>query len=152
MVDDINIRIHIDDSELKTAKAEAEEYEEETPKMIEDVETKAKVSFRQVMLMARGAYMLTAGIIRATGGTVSTMFRMAISAFISAAAVMYPLLSAQAMLPGQQIQAGIGIGNLMIALMAIEAARTQQEGMARQLMAINTSLHGMSMMLGSYYS
>lgn len=151
MVDKIDIIVEVDTSELEAAEEKAEEIIETQEETIEEVEKKAHMSFNKVMLMARGAYMITAGIIRATGGTVSTMFRMAISAAISTAAFMYPLLTAESLTPGMQVQAAIGLINLAIAMEAIGMAARQQQELARGMMAINTTLHGMSMMLGSYY-
>lgn len=150
MVDKIDVIVEVDTSELEEAELKAQEILEEADKVTEEVQQKAKMSFNQVMLMARGAYMVTAGLIRATGGTVSTVFRMVISAAISAVATLYPILTAQLTTP-MAIQASIGLINLGIAGIAIDAAIRKQAELSRGMMAINTTLHGMSMMVGSYY-
>jgi hypothetical protein len=151
MSEEINIHIHIDDTEVEETDKKVEELQSKAAKVTEDVEREANISFNKVMLMARGSYMMMAGLIRASGGAVSSIFRMTVSAAISTVAVLTPLLQAEAVTPGMQIQAAIGLTNLGLATAAIIAASTKQAELSHQLMGITTSLHGISMMLGSFY-
>jgi vacuolar-type H+-ATPase subunit H len=150
MVDEITVHINVDDSEVEEADQKVEDLKEKAEKITEEVEEKASYSYNKVMLMARGAYMATAGLIRATGGTVSAIFRMAVSAAISAVAVFRPIIAAEAVTPGMQVQAAIGSANLLLAMMAIASATKKRSEVSHQILAISTALHGVSMMLSSY--
>ena len=70
ITENIEIEVTVDTSELDEAEAKSKKVLAETKETIEEVENQTKISFNKVMLAARGAYMMAAGIIRATGGTV----------------------------------------------------------------------------------
>lgn len=121
---------------------------ENQKQLIETIEEKSKKSFNEVLTMARAGWMATQAIVKASGGTISTMFASTIQMAFSMVAILTPLLTAKAA-AGDYLSAALGFAEIMATLMATGAAMGQQleaEQAAREAMAI---INSVGILLGS---
>lgn len=132
----IDIDVYPSMRKLDTVEAKRQEVEE----AVEKTEEESKISFNQVMALARTAWVMTSNIVRASGGTIDTVFRLIVQTAISGASVIAPLLTATAATPGGYIQAMIGFSNLMIMTMAIGQAQKAREASMTRFRAAQYTL------------
>ena len=75
------------------------------------VEIESKFTFNKVMAGVHAVWLATQGLIRAAGGTVSTVFRALIGTVLGSITVLAPLFGAMELTPGMQIQAVLGLAS-----------------------------------------
>ncbi|MFX1371333.1 MAG: hypothetical protein ACFFCE_05690 [Promethearchaeota archaeon] len=126
---------------LDEVENKRQQVETATNKTVQEVEEKTTYAYQKVLSMARSSYLAGAAFVRATGTSVSYFFTSLISAGISAISLLTPILTAEAVTPGMQIQAAIGFLNIGIATTALIAAQLEQSKIAQQLASANEGLH-----------
>ncbi len=116
-----------------------------------NVEATTAKSTRNMIGLARNAYMTLVGMSRVMGMGISTLFSTMISGVLSFASIMYPILTMESVTPGMQVQAAIGFVNLGLAITAMVLAQSKQQEAARDIQNINFMLHSISNLVGSAY-
>lgn len=94
--------------------------------------------------------MATQGLIRAAGGSIETVFRTVIGTTLGAISLLVPILSAQAVTPGMQLQAAIGFASIGLAVSALVSAELDQREVSDALRGANMALHGIQSLLGVF--
>lgn len=145
------ITLDVDTSEaqrkLNEVEKKRQQVESAANKTVIEVDKKTTFAYQKVLGMARSAYLAGAAFVRATGTSVSYFFTSLISAGISAISLLTPILTAEEVTPGMQIQAAIGLINIGIATTALIAAQLQQGQIAQQLASANEGLHNIQTIL-----
>ena len=95
-------------------------------------------------------WLATQGVVRAAGGSISTVFRTVIGTTLGAISLLTPILTAQAVTPGMQIQAAIGFASIAVAVSALVAAELQQRELSDALRGANMALHGIQSLIGVF--
>ena len=132
--------------ELEAVEGRANEVED----IVEEVKETARSSLTQVMGGVHAAWLATQGIVRATGGTIETVFRTVVGTTLGAISMLVPLLTAEAVTPGMQIQAAMGLASIGIAVSAMVAAELEQRELSDQLRGANMALHGIQSLIGVF--
>jgi len=65
--------------------------------------------------------------------------------------MLVPILTAESVTPGMQVQAALGFASVATSLAAMAAAEAQQKDFSNQLRGLNMSLHGIQSLLGSFH-
>ena len=134
---------------LEQVDAKIEETEEKAEEVIEKVEEAAIISYNQVLNMARSTWLMTQGIVRTAGGAISATFRMAVGTVLGAISMLLPIFTAEAVTPGMQVNAALGMISIGIAIAALAAAEQEQNELALQLRGANMALHGIQSFIGA---
>jgi hypothetical protein len=102
------------------------------------------------MAGVHASWLATQGIVRAAGGTIETVFRTVVGTTLGAISMLVPLLTAEAVTPGMQIQAAMGLASIAVAVSAMVAAELEQRELSDQLRGANMALHGIQSLLGVF--
>ena len=94
-------------------------------------------------------WLATQGMVRAAGGTISTVFRTVIGTTLGAISMLAPIFSAQAV-SGDYIRAAMGMASIAIAVSAMVAAEAQEREVSDALRGANMALHGIQSLLGVF--
>jgi hypothetical protein len=149
----IDITIEVDDSDLQEAKADVEEFETESQRIIENVDQETKRSFNQVLSLARGAYLVGLGMVKAGGESVSYFFRAMISSFFGAVSILQPLLQAilhagaATLNPYMVAQAVLGLASLGVSIGAAVSAEAGNQDLARGLRGLDMTILGFQQLI-----
>ncbi len=133
---------------LERVDAKIEETEEKAEEVIEKIDTATTASYNQVLSMARATWLMTQGLVRATGGAISATFRMAVGTVLGAISMLLPIFTAEAVTPGMQAQAALGMISIGIAAAALAAAQQEEKELALQFRGANMALHGIQSIIG----
>ena len=117
--------------------------------LVEEVTSKSEDSFGQVLSMVHAGWLATQGMVRAAGGTISTVFRTVIGTTLGAIATLTPIFAAQAS-AGDYIRAAMGMVSIGLALSALVAMEQQEKEMSDALRGANMALHGIQSMIGVF--
>jgi hypothetical protein len=98
--------------------------------------------------MIHAGWLATQGMVRATGGTIQTVFRTVIGTTIGAIATLQPIFAAEAA-AGDYIRAALGMASIGLSLSALAAMQQGQKEMSDQLRGANMALHGMQAIIGT---
>jgi len=131
--------------ELETVENKADEVED----TVEQVKEAAEISMGQVLGMVSAGWLATQGMVRAAGGTISTVFRTVIGTTLGAIATLTPIFAAQAS-TGDWIRAAMGMASIGLALSALAAMQADEKQLSDQLRGANMALHGIQSMLGGF--
>lgn len=129
--------------ELNAIEQKANEIEE----TVQEVISTSEVSFGQVLSMVHAGWLATQGMVRATGGTISTVFRTVIGTTLGAVATLAPIFAAEAV-AGDYIRAAMGMASIGLALSALAAMKAEEKEMSDALRGANMALHGIQSMIG----
>ena len=99
--------------------------------------------------MAHAGWLATQGIVRAAGGTISTVFRTLIGTTLGAISTLTPIFQAQ-MTAGSYFTAAMGIASLVLAREALTQAEAGQQEYSDALRGANMAIHGVQSMLGVF--
>jgi len=138
--------------ELDEVETRANEVEE----LVEEVEAQSETSFNQVLGMLHAGWLATQGLVRATGGTIQTVFRTVVGTTLGAISMIYPVLQAAlagglaSMNPWAVAQALLGLASIGLATTALIAAQAQQKEFSDSLRGANMALHGIQSMIGVF--
>ena len=94
-------------------------------------------------------WLATQGMIRATGGTISTVFRTVIGTTLGAIATLTPIFAAEAY-AGDYIRAALGMASIGLAIAAMVAMEEQEKEVSDALRGANMALHGIQSFLGIF--
>ncbi len=133
---------------LEQVDAKIEETEEKAEEVIEKIDTSTTASYNQVLNMARSTWLMTQGIVRAAGGAISATFRMAVGATLGAISMLLPIFTAEAVTPGMQANAILGMISIATAIAALSAAQKEEQELALQFRGANMALHGIQSIIG----
>lgn len=104
--------------------------------------------------MVHAGWLATQGLIRATGGTIQTVFRTVVGTTLGAISMIYPVLQAAlagglaSMNPWAVAQALMGLASIGLATTALIAAQAQEKEYSDALRGANMALHGIQSMIG----
>jgi len=104
--------------------------------------------------MVHAGWLATQGMVRAAGGSISTVFRTVVGTTLGAISVIQPVLAALlaeglgSMNPWAVAQAILGLTSIGIATAALIAAESQQKEFSDALRGANMALHGVQSMMG----
>ena len=98
--------------------------------------------------MLHAGWLATQGLVRAAGGSISTVFRTVIGTTLGAISMLYPLLTATSITPGMQVQGVMGLISISLAVQALMAAQAQEKEFSDALRGANMAMHGMQSMIG----
>lgn len=149
MSEQIEIEIIVDDSQLKESKREFEDFQKESTNIIKTVEDDTGAAFNKVVSMARGSYLLSLGMIKAAGVSVTYFFRSMVSAAFSTVSMLKAISLGKAMTTQNWVQFGLEMAQLGLATAAIVAASMKKEDVSRGLMGAKMSLMGVQQLIGS---
>lgn len=130
--------------ELGEVKQEAEVVEE----IVEEVKQEAALTFSNVMGMVHAGWLATQGMVRAAGGSISTVFRTVVGSTLGAISVLIPLLTATSVTPGMYAQGVMGLASIALSVAALAAMEAQEKEFSDALRGANMALHGMQSMIG----
>lgn len=149
----IEISIDAEDllHDLEEVDRKVEQTEANANEVIAEVEESTRSAFTQTLNMARNAYTIGLGIVKATGVSVSYFFRSMMSAAFGAISILRPLLTAEAVTPGMQAQAIIGFAELAVAIAAVVAAQLEQSEIARGFRGAAMAISGIQSLIGGQY-
>lgn len=128
-----------------------EETEEKAEIVIETVEAKSAAAFNTVIAMARGTYLMSIGMVKAMGGSVTYMFRSMVSGMFATITALKAVALGKAMTTKDWLSFAAEMGQLGLAMAATIAAEMQQQQMGRALMGAKMSLMGLQQIIGSFY-
>lgn len=151
MGEKIDIIVEVDDSELKDAQREIDQFESDSTAVIKNANDSSRDSFMHTLSMARSMYTIGLGIVKATGTTVNYFFRSMISAAFGAIQLIGSILTAESFVPGMAIPAALGLAELGVAIGATIAAQNEQADLARSLRGVAMSLGGVNQLIGNMY-
>ena len=94
-------------------------------------------------------WLATQGMVRAAGGTISTVFRTVIGTTLGAIATLTPVFAAEAA-AGDYIRAAMGMASIVLALSAMAAMEAEEKEISDQLRGANMALHGIQSLIGVF--
>ena len=144
--EEITLTLNADELLLELDKVEARANEVENT--VAKVEEESEKSYTAVIGMVHAGWLATQGMVRAAGGTISTVFRTVIGTTLGAISLLTPILTAEAVTPGMQAQAAMGFASIALALSALVAAEAQEQEFSDALRGANMALHGIQSMIG----
>ena len=147
---DEGIVLKVNKEEIIQDLKEIKEEGKAVTKTVEKIVTEAKYSFTQIIGGVHAVWLATQGAVRAAGGSIETVFRTLIGTSLSTVAILAPLLSAQAVTPGMQIQAALGFASLGLAISALVAAEAEEKEFSDALRGANMALHGIQSFIGVF--
>ena len=98
--------------------------------------------------MVHAGWLATQGMVRAAGGTISTVFRSIVGTTLGTISILTPLLTAESLTPGMYLQGAMGLVSIGLATAALIAAQQDQKEFSDSLRGANMALHGMQSMIG----
>jgi len=128
---------------------EVQEEAEKTDIILEEVKDKSEITFNQVMSMVHAGWLTTQGLVRAAGGTISTVFRTVVGTVLGTISILKPIFAAKAV-AGDYISAALGFASIFMALTALAAAQAEQKEFSDALRGANMALHGIQSIVGSW--
>ena len=145
------VTLEINADELIKALTEVDEkrkkIEEASKKTISFVKAESKITFGKVLQIAKTSWYIIDNLLQSMGSAVSAQFRLAINAAFSTIAIMRPIIAAEAVTPGMQIQAAIGMMQIGLALNAIQSAQAREAGMGEMFDTMHM-LRGIDTLIG----
>jgi len=150
MEEKIELTLNAEDllRELEVIDEKVDELEEKASEVIEEVEIATTDSYNQVLNMARASWLTFQGIVRVGGGTISSVFRMAIGTTLGMIAMLKPIVAAQAT-TGDWVRAALGMTSIGLAIAATIAAQADYKKLELQIRGANMALHGIQSIIGS---
>lgn len=146
----ISIETYLDDAPARAQQNELEIKNEKIAVAIEENKKAAKESFNQVMGYMRGTYMMLQGVSQVMGVSIPQVFSGMVSVAISTIGTYKAIAAAIAATgPAGWIQATLMFSSLITAIISLNAAMTGQEDLSRMVGGLNTTLHGISALIGS---
>ena len=135
---------------------DVQEEAERTEAIVEEVQDEAKKSFSQVLGIVHAGWLATQGVVRAMGGSISTVFRTLVGTGLGAIQTLQPILKAAlhgglaTMSPYMIAQASLGLLSMGAAISALVAYEAEEKEFSDALRGANMALHGVSAMLGYF--
>ena len=117
--------------------------------MVARVKEKTTESFNEVLGMMRASYMMISGLSQALGGGLSQVFSSMFSVAISAIATYKAIAAAMAASGVGAIQAVVMFSSLITAITTLATAMEGETEFSKRLTGLNTTLHGISSIIGS---
>lgn len=100
------------------------------------------------MSIVHAGWLTTQGLVRAAGGTISTVFRTVIGTTLGAIAMLAPIFAAKAT-AGDFLSAALGMVSIGLAVGALQAAENDEKEFSDALRGANMALHGIQSIIGS---
>ena len=147
---EVNLKLNTQElrQELKQVNNEIDETNQKGAVVLKNVQKNVKLTRQQVVGLAQASWGVITGMLEAAGITISTQFKVLISSAFAAINILTPLLTAQAVTPGMQIQAALGFINLALAVASIGFAQAQEAELAAQLASGMQALNSVNGMIG----
>ena len=133
---------------LEEVDQRVQETEENAEIVLEAVKEDSSAAFNQVLSMARGSYLLSLGMVKAMGGSVTYMFRSMISGMFATISALKAVALGKAMTTMDWISFAMEMGQLGLALTATVLAEQGQMAAGRAIMGAKMSLMGLSQLIG----
>lgn len=133
---------------LEQVDSRIEETEENAEQVITEVDKRTAESFNRVLTMARSTYLMSIGMVKAMGGSVTYMFRSMVSGMFATIHALKAVALGKAMTTGDWISFAMEMGQLGLAMAATIAADLGQQKIGRGLMGVKMSLMGLQQMIG----
>ena len=99
--------------------------------------------------MVHAGWLATQGMVRAAGGTISTVFRTVIGTTLGAIATLKPIFMAEAA-AGDYVRAAMGMASIGLSLAALASFEAGEKELSDQLRGANMALHGIQSMLSAW--
>lgn len=146
----INVEIRTEEGhkDLEELKDHAEDVKDFKDEVVDEIDKDLSASYMKCLSLARSAYTIGLGMVKATGVSVSYFFRSMISAAFGAVQMLAPLLTARALATGDYISMALGFAELSVAIAATIAAQAQEGEIARGFRGAAMTLGGLSSLLG----
>jgi len=129
--------------------AEVEEAAEKALEKVKAVKEEQDRSFEEVMGMIRASYMMITGVSQAIGGDLPQVFSSIFSMAISSIATYKAIAAAMAASGVGAAQASLMFASLITAIASLMAGMAEESELARRVTGLNTSLMGISNLIGS---
>ena len=146
---EVNVSTQQGHQALDALEAHRKEVEDASNETIEEVEVASSASFNRVISMARGSYLVSLGMVKAMGGSVSYMFRSMVSAAFATIAALRAVSLGKAMTTRDWLSFVMEMGQLALATSATIAAELQQQQIGRDIMGAKLSLMGLQQLIGA---
>ena len=144
--DEITLTLNAEELLLELDKVEARANEVED--IVEKTEKASGVSFSKVMGGVHAMWLTTQGVVRAAGGSISTVFRTLVGTTLGAISTLTPIFQAE-VAANDYVSAAMGMASIGIALAALAAAQAEEKQFSDALRGANMALHGIQSIIGS---
>jgi uncharacterized membrane protein len=148
-----NITLSVDTSAGQEALAALEKRIDEIVNkentVIQTTEKASKMSFNRVLSMARMGWSVTDQVMQAFGIHANEQVRLLIQSAFSSISFLTPILMAESVTPGMQLQAAFGLGELASAALALFQAQTGQQQLSRATAEASRALFQVGSFLGA---
>ncbi len=149
MPDELFGTLDWDATPAKETITEVNEQVEKTLEKVKNLKKEQKKSFNEVMGMMRASYMMVSGLSQVLGGSLPQVFSSMFSVAISTIATYKAIAAAMAASGVGTIQAIVMFASLITALFNLSAAMTGQTELSDRIGGLNTTIHGISSIIGS---
>jgi hypothetical protein len=121
----------------------------EVEEIVQNVKKEAGISFGEIMGGVHAMWLTTQGVVRAAGGSISTVFRTLVGTTLGAISILTPIFQAE-VAAHDYVSAAMGFASIALALSALIAAEAQEQEFSDALRGANMALHGIQAMIGSF--
>lgn len=149
MPDELIGTLDWDASPAEETLAEVEESAERVLEKVREVKEEQERSFEEVLGMMRASYMMITGVSQAMGGDLPQVFSSIFSMAISSIATYKAIAAAMAASGVGAAQASIMFASLITAIASLMTGMAGEAELSRRITGLNTSLHGISALIGS---
>lgn len=147
---DEKVTLELNAEDLLRELAVVEQRAEDVENVVEEVGRDSQAIMNKVMAGVHAGWLATQGLVRAAGGSISTVFRTVIGSTLGAISLLTPILSAEMVTPGGQIQALMGFASIALAVGALVSAELEQREFSDALRGANMALHGVQSLIGVF--
>jgi len=149
---DLDFSINIDASqmlmELDEVDRKREDVEKKANKTIAFVKKSNTSVYRSALRMARASWQIMDTVFQAAGVSISYQFRALMAAAFGTIQVLIPIFAAEALTPGMQVQAGLGLFELAMAGIALNQTQQAQSDTDAMYRAGLSIINSVQMMIG----
>ena len=136
--------------DLEEVERHRDEAEKETKKIIEEVQKESQKAFRQAVSMMQSSWHALETFARIAGYSIPEITRAVVSGAFGAIKIFIPLLTAEAVTPGMQFQAALGMAQIAMTIAAAINAQREQEEQERIFNDINSAIGTINGLIGSF--
>jgi hypothetical protein len=144
----IDVEKAIDD--LEKVEEKRKEVEKDTKDAIKTVDKEVASMRRHAVNAMQGTWHALEGMMRSVGITMPQLLRSVISGTFAAIKLLTPILTAEAVTPGMQIQAAIGFSQVALSIVAAAAAQREAAEQENSFNNINSVLGSINSLIGAW--
>ena len=128
-----------------------EEVETAAVKTIDFISAETRKAMQKTITMVRATWAITQGVLEAAGISVSSQFRMVMSAVLGSISMLMPILTAQTMTPATMFQGFMGLMELTAAIAALGVAESEFKQNEAAYFSAMRILNGVQALFGGMY-